>query len=274
MGISSIQQNNYQSSITQAKNTVNETKKYAPLASIDPNKQYSTIDDYANDLFAMQAKLEKQYRERTADSQVHTVEDLKKEIAEFFPEFTMVSSKPRSVTEGKNLLYIDETNLQKMVNDPSYKADVYALMKRELSSTNGYCINGTAWKLTGTVFTLSEDNDKEGGIPYLGMCKGAKVEDPHTFLAENQRNSLFSIHKNKTKSTKTAIKDKQKKTKQFNETWEKERAKRQELREQIQQEALKKHITEEEIIKTQAERKQNYQEWAAQKYEQQLKYEL
>ena len=80
MGISSIQQNNYQSNITQAKNTVNETKKYAPLASIDPNKQYSTIDDYANDLFAMQAKLEKQYRERTADSQVHTVEDLKKEI--------------------------------------------------------------------------------------------------------------------------------------------------------------------------------------------------
>lgn len=86
--------------------------------------------------------------------------------------------------------------MEKMVNDPGYRARVYALMKRELTGTKGININGSKHILTGTVFTLSDDNPSEGGIPYLGMCDGIQVGVPK---GKQQANA------SKTKRVSTAI---------------------------------------------------------------------
>ena len=87
--------------------SVTASQKSCNQATIDPNKKYQSDTDFANDLFALEKKLQVQYSNMTSDSNVTTVEDLKKEISSLFPEYTFTTSKPKDVTQGKNLLYID-----------------------------------------------------------------------------------------------------------------------------------------------------------------------
>ena len=260
----SMEVNSYYSSYS-----VSYTAKSEELAGFDPNKRYASMADFTNDLFALQRKLKVQYSNLTADSGVRNVEELKEEISQLFPEFTFVSSRPGDVTQGKNLLYIDDRNLQKMVDDPSYKADVYALMGRELAGTQGYHIGGSAWKLTGTVFTLSEDNSHEGGIPYAGMCTGMRLSDSHTFTSRRSRLTVFSsqeeyrekrIREKKAQEEENTVPDSGSEEERLKETWEKEKTRRRDLQEQIQQEAVEKT----------AERKQLNRDQAVKRYEEQL----
>ena len=115
----------YRASYTSESKSIN-------LADFDHNKRYTSLEEFNNDLLALGKKLEVQYGEITRGSGVNSIEDLKREIGQLFPEYTMVSGKPRDVVEGKNLLYIDDGNLQKMLKDPAYKCKIYGLMKREL----------------------------------------------------------------------------------------------------------------------------------------------
>lgn len=104
------------------------------------------------------------------------MEELKEQIKEWFPEYTLTSREPEKPEKGSFLLYIDETNLNKMASDPSYRARVYGLMDRELQGKNGYTLqysdgrNVTA-HLTGSIVCVAESNRKYAGadgIPYLG----------------------------------------------------------------------------------------------------------
>lgn len=261
MSIRGIGQNYYQGNMIEAKS---RCRKNYSLSGFDPNKRYQTNDEFVNDLFAMEKNLKVQYKEMAAESKVSTVEDLKMEIGELFPEYTIVPGKPEGVTEGKNLLYIDDTNLQKMLNDSSYKAEIYALMKRELTGTDGFHLCGSAWKLTGTVFTLSEDNPNVGGIRYKGICTSVRLDDSCTFSAKRDKTNILSIME------KSEVTIKEKKTEKFGtdkervkKLWEKEIIKHREVQEKIQQ----------EIIESQEESKQFNREMAAKKYEEQLRVE-
>lgn len=220
----------------------NKSKKDANLEKFDSNKRYHSLSEFANDLFALEKKWRAQYKELTADSEINTIEELKKQIEELFPEYKLVSSRPKDVVKGKNLLYIDDRNLQKMLNDPSYRTDVYALMRRELAAAPGWRIGDDKWRLTGSVFTLSDDNPNVGGIPYLGMCTSMKVNSSNSFSAKNNKVNIFSAtqkakEKKAKKDQKKAAEKKSKKEQMLKEIWEKERAKKREFKEQLQRKA-------------------------------------
>lgn len=107
-----------------------------------------------------------------------SVEELKQQINDWFPEYTLTDREPSKVTAGKFYLYIDEKQLQKMASDPSYRAKVYGLMDSELQGKKGYTLEYSDGRkvtshLTGTIFSLSEKNRKfagPDGIPYRGSC--------------------------------------------------------------------------------------------------------
>lgn len=235
----------------------NNKLKNTELADFDSNKKYQSLSTMTNDLLLMEKKLQVQYSEIISNSKVSTIDELKKEISTLFPEYKFVTRKPDEVVDGQNLLYIDNTNLNKMLNDSSYRTKVYALMKRELAGTKGYHLYDSAWKLTGTVFTLSEDNPKELGIPYAGQCKGIQLNGSYTFLKTSSKNHILSDEKNHHKIKKEKN-DKNKKLKE-SETrvlWEKE--KQEKLMEQI----------EEKLASRKARNKKIYNETALKQYQQ------
>lgn len=107
-----------------------------------------------------------------------TVEALKEQIKEWFPEYTLTDSEPGDVVQGKFYLYIDRSQLEKMAEDAGYRAKVYGLMDSELQGKNGYTLQYSDGRnvtshLTGSIFSLAESNSGyEGadGIPYRGSC--------------------------------------------------------------------------------------------------------
>ncbi len=252
--------NSYYSKMEQKESVSQKNKsKNIELETFDSNKRYQSLSAMTNDLLLMEKKWQVQYSEMISNSNVSTIDELKKEINTLFPEYKLVTRKPDGVMDGENLLYIDTTNLNKMLNDSSYRAKIYALMERELACTKGYHFGGSAWKLTGTVFTLSEDNPKELGIPYAGQCKGIQLNDSYTFLKTSSKKRIFCDEKNHDKIKDKKAKMQKNKELKENETkvlWEKE--KQAKLMEQI----------EEKVANTKARNKKIYHETALKKYQQ------
>lgn len=109
-----------------------------------------------------------------------SVDELKETIKKDFPIYTMVSSEPADVVDGRHLLYIDANNLQKMADDPDYRAKVFGLMRREGDSSMGTThirLNGErhSFRTTGSVFSLSDANESVGGIPYKGSARSMSM---------------------------------------------------------------------------------------------------
>lgn len=155
--------------------------KTAQKPAWNPNKVYHYLEDM-NQGFQDYRKQAVSYYASMISKQegdgTLTVEELKKEIQELFPEYTLTDSEPANVTQGKFYLYIDQSQLKKLASDPSYRAKVYGLMDSELQGKNGYTLqysdgrNVTA-HLTGSIFSLAESNHKYAGadgIPYRGSC--------------------------------------------------------------------------------------------------------
>jgi len=111
-----------------------------------------------------------------------------------FPAYTLVSSEPSDVVAGKSLLYIDDSNLAKMASDPSYRAKVMGLMRRELESQNVQIRSGngsgtTQIQMTGMVFSLSDKNPSVDGIPYAGSATSVGVSTTTTTSGGTARTS-------------------------------------------------------------------------------------
>lgn len=148
----------------------------------NPNHVYRYLEDM-NEGFQSYKKEAVSYYEALIAGEdgggILTIEELKAQIAEYFPEYTLTDREPSDVKDGVNYLYIDEKNLQKLASDPDYRAKVYGLMDSELQGKKGYTLqysdgrNVTA-HMTGSIFSLAEKNRKYAGadgIPYLGSCK-------------------------------------------------------------------------------------------------------
>lgn len=147
----------------------------------NPNKVYKYLEDMNQGFQDYKQQAVSYYSSlisRQEGDGTLTEEELKKEIQELFPEYTLTSSEPRDVTPGKFYLYIDNSQMKKMASDSAYRAKVYGLMDSELQGKNGYTLqysdgrNVTA-HLTGSVFSLAESNGKYAGadgIPYRGSC--------------------------------------------------------------------------------------------------------
>lgn len=153
----------------------------------DNTKTYSSLEEF-NSTFVQYGKEQtKTYSDKFAKQEnggTSSVEELKNEIKKEFGAYKLVSSEPSDVVDGQHLLYIDDKNLQKMANDPEYKAKVFGLMRRELDSmgSNKIKMGGEVvnFSMTGSVFSLSDSNESVDGIPYKGSGKSVSFSTSST----------------------------------------------------------------------------------------------
>ncbi len=147
----------------------------------NPNKVYKYLEDMNEGFQSYKQQAVSYYTSRISQEEgdgTMSVEQLKQQINEWFPEYTWTDKEPSKVVTGKFYLYIDEKQLQKMASDPAYRAKVYGLMDSELQGKKGYTLEYSDGRhvtshLTGSIFSLAEKNRKYAGadgIPYLGSC--------------------------------------------------------------------------------------------------------
>lgn len=147
----------------------------------NPNKVYKYLEDMNQGLLNYGKQAAGYYRSLISQQEgdgTMSVEDLKKEIKEWFPEYTLTASEPSKVVTGTFYLYIDQSQLRKMASDPEYRAKVYGLMDRELQGKKGCTLQYSDGRnvtshITGSIFSLCEKNQKFAGaegIPYRGSC--------------------------------------------------------------------------------------------------------
>ncbi|MBQ7564023.1 MAG: hypothetical protein IJT16_08540 [Lachnospiraceae bacterium] len=158
-------------------------KKKADSRSIEKpawngKKAFTCLEDMGKAGIEYGIKAKQYYTSKTVSDGEMSVDDLKKQIKEWFPEYTLTSSEPRDVVHGKHYLYIDDSQLKEMASNPAYRGQVYGLMDREYTTGQEYTLTysdgvNKTMHLTGSVFSLSEANRKYAGpdgIPYHGSC--------------------------------------------------------------------------------------------------------
>lgn len=165
----------------------------------NPNKVYKYLEDMNQGFQNYKKQAVSYYRSMISQQEgdgTMSVEDLKKEIQEWFPEYTLTDSEPSKVVTGKFYLYIDQSQLKKMASDPEYRAKVYGLMDSELQGKKGYTLQYSDGRnvtshLTGSIFSLCEANRKfagADGIPYRGSCTS-----DHPFSSSNSHAQVRSM---------------------------------------------------------------------------------
>lgn len=165
----------------------------------NPNKVYKYLEDMNEGFQSYKKQAVSYYASQISKEQgdgTMSVDELKKQIKEWFPEYTLTDSEPSQVVAGKFYLYIDDKQLQKMASDPSYRAKVYGLMDSELQGKKGYTLQYSdrgkvTSHLTGSIFSLSEKNRKYAGadgIPYRGSCTS-----DHPFSSSNSHPQVRSM---------------------------------------------------------------------------------
>ncbi|MBO4998272.1 MAG: hypothetical protein J6D02_09770 [Lachnospira sp.] len=123
-------------------------------------------------------------------------EELMSQLKELFPEYTFTNHEPKDVQQGKHYLYIDENNLKRMQEDSNYRAKVYGLMDRELTTGKEYTMTYSDGRkvtshITGSIFSLADTNKKyagEDGIPYRGSGSS-----DHPFSSSNSHPQMRSM---------------------------------------------------------------------------------
>lgn len=221
----------------------------------DPNKPYQYLEDMSQG-FQNYGKQAVSYYSALIEGQggdgTLTEEELKAEIKELFPEYTLTNSEPRDVVAGKFYLYIDAANLKKMAADPSYRAKVYGLMDREIQGKKGYTLTYSDGRnvkthLTGSIFSLADSNKKYAGadgIPYRGSCMS---DQPFSSSESHaQVRSMSFLHDNLDPAKSAARDRKINAEKMEAERLEKKRKKKKEEEERLEEERLEEKQLEKE----------------------------
>ena len=165
-------------------------QKAVPHPEWDPKKVYNYLEDMSEGFQSYKRQAVKFYQSDFAvkgqDKEI-SVEDLKGMIKEYFPLYKLTDREPKDPVAGTYYLYIDQTQMNKLAMDPSYRAKVFGLMDSELQGSKGYTLKYTSGKnvtnhITGSIFSLAEANrsiDGVGqmpgseGIPYRGSACAA-----------------------------------------------------------------------------------------------------
>lgn len=198
----------------------------------NPNKVYKYLEDMNEGFQSYKRQAVSYYTSQISKEGgdgTMSVDELKQQINEWFPEYTLTNSEPSKVVTGKFYLYIDDSQLKKMASDPSYRAQVYGLMDCELQGKKGYTLQYSDGRnvtshLTGSIFSLSEKNRKYAGadgIPYRGSCTSdhpfsssqshAQVRSM-SFLYDNVDPARSAAKSRKAAATKAAEKAARKRT--------------------------------------------------------------
>jgi hypothetical protein len=141
-------------------------------------QSYRSLSDLNDTLVAHGQQYTREYAAEYAsaeDGGIWSTDQVLSALKTDFPTYDIVSSEPKDVVKGRNLLYIDSTNLSKMATDSDYRARVMGLIKREsegLSTARiGQGDQTFTFHPTGSIFSLSESNPKVDGIPYQGSAE-------------------------------------------------------------------------------------------------------
>ena len=241
------------------------TKPQKPVWN--PNKVYKYLEDMNKGFQDYKAQAVAYYRAEIAESgnSTMTTEELKKQINELFPEYTLTNTEPRNFTQGKYYLYIDASNLEKMAKDADYRAMVYGLMDSELQGSKGYTLqysdgrNVTA-HLTGSIFSLSDANKKYDcgdGIPYRGSCtsdQSFSTTDSHpqvrnmSFLYDNLDPAKSAARARRTLASQNAARLAKKQEKKRLEEKSAEKAAEKKLEEaRIEKKQIEKKLDEKDL---------------------------
>ncbi len=236
----------------------------------NPNKVYKYLEDMNEGFQSYKRQAVSYYSSQISKEGgdgTMSVDELKQQINEWFPEYTLTSSEPSKVVQGKFYLYIDDKQLKKMASDPNYRAQVYGLMDSELQGKKGYTLQYSDGRnvtehLTGSIFSLSEKNRKYAGadgIPYLGSCTSDhpfSSSDSHaqvrsmSFLYDNIDPAKSAAKSRKAAATKAAEKAAKKRT-DAKKASEKKAAARKEAKkleeERLEKKRAKKRETEERL---------------------------
>lgn len=162
------------SMVAQGRKTDGASKAEKPVWN--GKKAYTYLEDMGQAAKNYGVQATKYYTSKTMQDGAVSVEDLKKQISEYFPEYTFTDREPKDVVNGKHYLYIDKSQLQKMADDTAYRGKVFGLMDRELSTGKEYTLTysdgvNKTMHITGSIFSLCEANRKYAGadgIPYRG----------------------------------------------------------------------------------------------------------
>ncbi len=148
----------------------------------DPNYVHNSLGDFTRALYDYEDQWAAEYSKTYANMEnggKMTVEELQEYMKQEFSGYGVrfVDYNPKDVSQGQHLVYVDESHLQKMANDPEFRAQNMALMQREFAAQKGMAYRdweGQArhTQLTGSVFSLSEENQKVDGSHYQGMAQG------------------------------------------------------------------------------------------------------
>ncbi len=152
--------------------------------AFEHTRVFNSLGDFTSALFKYEdewsAEYSKQFSEMDNGGKM-TVDELREFMQNEFSSYGVrfVDSNPKDVSAGQHLVYIDEANLQKMASDPDYRTENLALMQREFAGQNGFAFRSPRGvvnsKLTSTVFSLSNENEKVGGSYYQGMAQSAST---------------------------------------------------------------------------------------------------
>lgn len=236
----------------------------------NPNKVYKYLEDMNEGFQSYKRQAVSYYTSQISKEGgdgTMSVDELKQQINEWFPEYTLTNSEPSKVVTGKFYLYIDDSQLKKMASDPSYRAQVYGLMDCELQGKKGYTLQYSDGRnvtshLTGSIFSLSEKNRKYAGadgIPYRGSCTSdhpfsssqshAQVRSM-SFLYDNVDPARSAAKSRKAAATKAAEKAAKKRA-DAKKVSEKKAAARKEA----------KRLEEERLEKKRAEKREAEEQW-------------
>lgn len=231
------------------------------------NKAYTYLEDLNKAGLEYGTQATKYYASKTTEDGAMSVEDLKKQIKEWFPDYTLTNSEPSKVVKGKHYLYIDDSQLKKMASDSSYRAKVYGLMDRELETGKSYTLTYSDGRkvtshVTGSIFSLSENNRKYDcgdGIPYRGSCDtdaGWSSSESHiqvrnqSYLSDNLNPAKSAAKSRKTSVTKLLsekIKKQRAEKKQAQKKLEEKRRVKQEQKEALEEKRQAKNEKEAEL---------------------------
>lgn len=242
----------------------------------NPGKVYKYLEDMNQGFQSYKKQAVSYYRSmisRQEGDGTMSVEDLKKEIKEWFPEYTLTNSEPSKVVSGKFYLYIDDSQLKKMASDPEYRAKVYGLMDSELQGKKGYTLQYSDGRnvtshLTGSIFSLCEANSEYAGpegIPYRGSCTSDHPYSSSNSHAQVRSMSFIYDHLDPAKSAAkerkaAAVKAAEKAAKKRSE--QKHAARKTAAKESMAEESVKKAAYEKAVGKKAAAEKVKKEELA------------